>query len=653
MFRLFVIFSIVLVYSANLAQSSKRELNYLIKQNIEQEDFTEAAKLFESLTYKDSLNYNLLTNYAEILLKIKNFKKADVVLRKIVNSKEKKINYKTLYFELGNINKQLGNYDEALNFYTQSLDLTNKKTEKTTYLNLEQEIQSCIWAKENYKDSLAYTIEKLTGLTNGDSKFGHTIVDSKLIISSLTCVNCSDSIGFTYAGYTNKLYEFSKENGSQLKEITALNSSTNHTANGTFSTDKKKFYFSTCHNFPGNKKCKLLVSNYNHGEWSVPDTLEGEVNDTNFSYTMPSFAKIKGKEYLFFCSDEKNSIGGLDIYIGLIKQNSIQEIKPVKYINSSDDDITPFFDNDNSILYFASSWFNGFGGYDLFKSPFTQNKNNKVENLGIPFNSSNNDIYLFKDSLNYFITSNRNHDSENTTCCNDIYMLKPKQKQVDKTCDSIKIDKNLTSQNIEKTSLVNKEKLEKLLPISLYFHNDIPNPKSIDSSTSQNYLETYEDYMQLLQLYKSKYSDGLANTEKLNAALEIENFFSKNLEKGKKDLDEFLDILMEELKKGEQFELLFKGYASPLAKNDYNKLLSKRRISAVKNYISFYKNGVFLNYIIEDKNGETKLNFKEVSFGEFLSDKLVSDNPNDKKHSIYSKKAALERKVEIIGFKIK
>jgi hypothetical protein len=135
--------------------------------------------------------------------------------------------------------------------------------------------------------------------------------------------------------------------------------------------------------------------------------------------------------------------------------------------------------------------------------------------------------------------------------------------------------------------------------------------------------------------------------------MEINEFFINNLQKGKKDLDEFLDILVEELKKGEKFELIFKGYASPLAKNEYNKSLSKRRINSVRNYIAIYKNGILLKYLIPDTNNTTALSFKEESFGEFLSDKLVSDNPNDKRNSIYSKKAALERKVEIIGFRIR
>jgi len=654
MFRLFIIIVFLHFYSVNIAQTSKRQLKYLVKQNLEQEDYFEAAKYCDSLMQKDSIDYTVLETYVNILIEIKDFKKADILLNKICALHNDTLNYNVL-FKLGLVNQQLGKYEESLNFFNRTLKLLDKKSDKIVYTKVEQEIRSCIWANEYCKDSLDYGLQKIKGVTDGDSEFGHTVIGSKLIISTLRCDNCIDSLGFNKEGYTNKIYTVSKENGSELKEVKTINSSTNHTANGTFSLDKKKFYFSSCNNLSHNKKCKLLVSNYKNGEWSIPDTLNGEINDSNFTYTMPSFAKIQGKDYLFFCSDTKNSIGGLDIYIGLINQNSIKEIKPIKYINSTEDDVTPFFDAENSTLYFASSWLNGFGGYDIFKTTFTPNKINKIENLGIPFNSSNNDLYLIKDSLNYYITSNRNHTSENKTCCNDIYLVKPIEKQIEEPFILQKKKEQTVPISVNSNNKPSKniEKLEQLIPISLYFHNDIPNPKSNDSITKKNYLETFEEYIQLLPTYQSNYSAGLQNEKKINAELEIQTFFIENIQKGKEDLDEFLDILIEELKKGEHFELIFKGYASPLSKDDYNKFLSKRRISTVKNYISFYKNGVFLNYLIADKKGKTTLSFKEESFGEYLTDKMVSDNPNDKRNSIFSKKAALERKVEIIGYKIK
>ena len=46
------------------------------------------------------------------------------------------------------------------------------------------------------------------------------------------------------------------------------------------------------------------------------------------------------------------------------------------------------------------------------------------------------------------------------------------------------------------------------------------------------------------------------------------------------------------------------------------------------------------------KSGELRI--IELPFGENKSDKSVSDNPKDRKNSVYSKDAMLERKIEIV-----
>ena len=44
-----------------------------------------------------------------------------------------------------------------------------------------------------------------------------------------------------------------------------------------------------------------------------------------------------------------------------------------------------------------------------------------------------------------------------------------------------------------------------------------------------------------------------------------------------------------------------------------------------------------------------KVEFIEVPFGEYKANNLTSDNPNDQKNSIYSRSAAIERKIEILA----
>jgi hypothetical protein len=98
--------------------------------------------------------------------------------------------------------------------------------------------------------------------------------------------------------------------------------------------------------------------------------------------------------------------------------------------------------------------------------------------------------------------------------------------------------------------------------------------------------------------------------------------------------------------------LSIKGYASPLSKSDYNVNLTLRRISSLINYISEFNNGIFKSYIDGTAQNGAKLTFNKIPFGEYQSKEEVSDNFNDLKNSVYSRKAALERKIEIMAIRL-
>ena len=98
----------------------------------------------------------------------------------------------------------------------------------------------------------------------------------------------------------------------------------------------------------------------------------------------------------------------------------------------------------------------------------------------------------------------------------------------------------------------------------------------------------------------------------------------------------------------QQIELQIKGFASPLFTSDYNINLSKRRISSLLNYMHEFQNGSITQYL---KNEQ--LVITELPFGESVANKKVSDNPRNKKLSVYSVEAAMERKIEIVRVKVK
>ena len=243
-----------------------------------------------------------------------------------------------------------------------------------------------------------------------------------------------------------------------------------------------------------------------------------------------------------------------------------------------------------------------------------------------------NDLYYFQQQDTAYLSSNRKgvKYSKNPTCCSDIFSVVPFRKEIDST-ELI-------------TSIETFETLMKRLPVTLYFHNDVPNPKSTDTSTTLNYLTTYAEYTKLLSTYQDEYSEGLIPEKAQIAKEEIESFFIEYVDQGVKDLSIFSDLLFKELQKGTRIKLIIKGFASPLAKSDYNVKLTKRRIASLKNYLAELENEKFSTYI---ENGT--LQFVEVPFGENNANKMTSDNFHDQKNSVYSKAAAVERKIEIIS----
>lgn len=151
----------------------------------------------------------------------------------------------------------------------------------------------------------------------------------------------------------------------------------------------------------------------------------------------------------------------------------------------------------------------------------------------------------------------------------------------------------------------------------------------------------------MIDTYKKEYSKGLTGIRTNEAEEDIEDFFLQYVDKGVRDLELFRTLLLKELDKGAKINITVKGFASPLAKTDYNVNLTKRRIASLVNYMREYDNGVFVPYLNGTAENGGKVVFSEVPFGEYTANQLTSDNPNDVQNSVYSRAAAIERKIEI------
>lgn len=658
MSRLYLVVLLLINSSLFSQDFTKKYYEYALKQR-DIGDYVEAIEYFKKVLEVDSNSVNILWDYAEVLRLYKDYREAERIYQKVYEKEEARIHLRSIFY-LGEMQKSNGKYDDAI----ESFKLAKKKyaNNKDEYLYQKsvQELESCLWVKKAVRDSLEIKFEKLPPPINtNDSEFAHTILNSTLFYSSLKGDTTKTNEEVLGSDYRTALFKAEIQNPKTIEKQKDISLNTQHVGNGSFSLDKKRFYYSSCKESDGKLHCKIVMAYYINGNMRSIDTLDEIINEEDANTTMPFIAKFDGQEVLFFASDRSGTKGGLDIFYSYIKDGgeSYSPPLPVESINSKDNEISPFFDSLSQKLYFSSSWHNGFGAYDIFSSEFRNYKFEKPVNMGVPINSPANDLYFFRDKEQFYLSSNRVGVaySKNPTCCSDIfsYSTIKKEREIDTNSiyNSLSISENATTSSsstmLAKSEFKSLDDLNKKLPITLYFHNDVPNPKSLDTSTNLNYMTTYEEYTGMIPQYKKEYAKGLTGEKAKDAEEDIESFFIEFVHQGVEDLEVFRELLLRELKENKSIVLTIKGFASPLAKSDYNVNLTKRRISSLENYLREYDNGVFLPYLDQKNPIGTKLIIQEVPFGEYVANKLVSDNPNDMRNSVYSRVAGLERKIEI------
>ncbi|TAK44582.1 MAG: DUF2225 domain-containing protein [Saprospiraceae bacterium] len=201
-----------------------------------------------------------------------------------------------------------------------------------------------------------------------------------------------------------------------------------HNVNVSLSPDGKRLFFNRAL-LTGNvlTESKIFVSTGGGGSWKPAEEVESLNGD--YIAKSPCVGELFGKEVMFFVSNMEGGQGGYDIYYATYKGNG-QYADPVNLgpkINTVGDEDTPFYRD--GILYFSSTGHPGIGGYDIFMSTWNGTMWSKPQNMGLPYNSSADDLYFMLDKEGYhgLLTSNRIAEGARSlmsrTTTDDIYNI--------------------------------------------------------------------------------------------------------------------------------------------------------------------------------------------------------------------------------------
>jgi OmpA-OmpF porin, OOP family len=334
---------------------------------------------------------------------------------------------------------------QALGKYAEAKEVFGKFQRKLKQLKhltvsatlIKNEITGCDIAQTLIDNPLKVMVEHLSSSINGKhvELSPIAITDSLLLYASLKMDTTFYFSRDDTSHIPTRQFYLAKRQGADwiggLPFEGPFNISGVETGNGAFSRDGNRFYFTrSAKTWQGKARSEIFMSQRVNRIWQTPVKLNAMVNDPNYTATQPTvgYTAKSNLEVLYFVSNRDGGRGGLDIWYSIFSPKLKDFTAPRNAgpkINTSGDEITPFYDLPTRSLYYSSNGLPGLGGHDAFKSMRGPRKWLEPRNVGYPINSSYDDLYftISKNRENGYIVSNRpgGNSFQNPTCCDDIY----------------------------------------------------------------------------------------------------------------------------------------------------------------------------------------------------------------------------------------
>jgi len=184
------------------------------------------------------------------------------------------------------------------------------------------------------------------------------------------------------------------------------------------------------------------------------------------------------------------------------------------------------------------------------------------------------------------------------------------------------------------------EKIASVLPITLYFQNDSPDPRSTSDTTEAHYAMLYRQYVEEIGHYVEESGGELEGDTLKQVRESVAAFMRDSVATGYERLMMLTHYLKEALENGDTVTINISGFASPLHHSDYNLHLSSRRIVSLINYLRVVEGGFFRPYLEGQKPGLVIIRDPQGAVQHQFSTSAINE-------TVFGLQAAKDRKIVI------
>ncbi len=374
-----------------LSTSSKKAIKYYDEGEllVKQRKFPEAIDQYNKAVATDSDFIEAHLRLAFCYELLRNNDGLQRHLEEVIRIAPRSVKYKNAYYSLAKVYFNQGKYklSEAMIETLEQLGIDNPRM-KADVVKMKENVT---FAVENLQKPIDIHPAPMGATINGHpyQYFPVLTADEQNIIYTVR-------MGSSFYDDENIVISAKDANGNWTKPVSIspnINSQFNE-GTCTISADGRILIFTTCEGRQGYGGCDLYISEKQGDDWGVPKNLGPGINSRSWE-SQPALSADGRK--LYFVSDRAGGVGKRDIWVAeKDTQNSWQKARNLgTSINTSEEEVSPFIHVNGSTLFFASTGYPGFGGYDLYKSEKADTTWSTPVNLGYPLNTFEDQVSLF------------------------------------------------------------------------------------------------------------------------------------------------------------------------------------------------------------------------------------------------------------------